>query len=230
MAPLAQNAVLFLHITTRIPGRAHDGLLSEKGFRAFPTIAVLDDAGEVLVQHQGNRSVKDFVRTVQGVRKDMMAIEALRKKAEKGDKTAIARLLARDMVAGAVTLADARKQLDELGRLSGSAKKDVDAAMAYLEYQEVIEQTKGMHDKELVAGGKFLEMAKDGRIPESKRARYFWEYVMRYAANKGELATFDKALKMYDQQMGELYGENSTSHRKLVEQAEALRDQAKRRR
>ena len=28
-----KDVVLFAHITTRIPGRKHDGLLSEKGFR-----------------------------------------------------------------------------------------------------------------------------------------------------------------------------------------------------
>jgi hypothetical protein len=125
---------------------------------------------------------------------------------------------------------DARTAAAELDRLSGKSKKMLDDAFAYLEYREVMEQTKGKSDQAEEAGGKFLAMAKDKRVPEAARARYFWSCILAHTAKVGDLANFDKALKMYDAQLVEIYGKGNRSYRALMDQAEALRAGAQRRR
>lgn len=41
---------MFLHVTTKIPGRKHDGLLRSVGGRGFPTIVAMGATGEVLAK------------------------------------------------------------------------------------------------------------------------------------------------------------------------------------
>lgn len=53
------TVVPFLHLTTRIPGKAHDDLFKVKGFRGFPSLCFMNADGEVLHKIPGNqRSLK----------------------------------------------------------------------------------------------------------------------------------------------------------------------------
>lgn len=224
--------MLFCHVTTRIKGHAHDDLLTEKGGNAFPTLMVLDSVGDSLAKHQGARDVSSLLKTVESsdVRSALAELAKVRAKAESGDLSARGQILTRRILAGSVSAQDARAAAKELDKLSGKSKKALDDAFVYLEYQEVLEQTKDMDDQAEVAGSKFLAMAKDKRVPDSKRARNFWSYVLRHTAKEGDLANFDKALKMYDAQLVEMYGKGSPNYRGLLKQAEALRESARRKR
>lgn len=55
----AKEVVLFCHITTRIPGRKDDDLLTKVGGRGFPHLVYMDETGKVLGR-PARRSVKAF--------------------------------------------------------------------------------------------------------------------------------------------------------------------------
>jgi len=229
LAPLAERAVLFCHVTTRIPDHPYDGLLTEKGGTGFPTLMVLDSTGEMLAKHAGARNVEALVKTVESkeVAKAMAEAAKLRKKAADGDIGAQAILLARRMLTGGMSITEAKEAAAKLEKASGKAKKELDQAFVYLEYKEVLDQTKGMSDQAIVAGGKFLTMAKAKRVPDTKRAASFWKFILAYTASKGDVANFDQALKMYEAQLAEVHGKGSQAYRVYLNQAEALRDAAK---
>ena len=222
--------MLFCHITSRIEGRAHDDLLSEKGGRGFPTLMFLDASGESLGEHQGPRTVEGLEKSLGSVQKKAKEFATLRSKAEGGDRTAKAKLLVLELENGAVPLGDATKAVEELGSLSGLLKKQIAAGLAAAEYREVLEQTKGQADAAVAAGEKFAAMAKADRIPEVARAPKYWPYFLEYAAAEGDLALFDKAQKRYLAALAALQGRGSPAFRQVSEKVEMLREDAKRNR
>jgi hypothetical protein len=55
----AKDHVLFLHITTRIPGRKNDGMLRDVGGAGFPTFVAMSSKGEVLAKPR-QRTIASF--------------------------------------------------------------------------------------------------------------------------------------------------------------------------
>jgi hypothetical protein len=76
-----KKVIPFLHVTTRIEGRANDGMLSEKGGTGFPTLMFLDAKGEILGK-PGGRDVAAFDKTLGA----LMAIKDLEKRIAAGEK------------------------------------------------------------------------------------------------------------------------------------------------
>ena len=58
LASWSRDYVLYLHISTRIEGREHEGLFRAKGFTGFPTLAFLDDEGGLIAKHAGARGTQ----------------------------------------------------------------------------------------------------------------------------------------------------------------------------
>ena len=69
----SRNVVLYLHISTRIPGEANGTLFAEKGGNAFPTLMVMDKDGNVLARQCGERSMS----VVRGVVTEGQGFKAL---------------------------------------------------------------------------------------------------------------------------------------------------------
>src|ERR1700690_3491752 len=62
-AKFAKDYVLYLHITTMIPGEKYGDLLEQKGGNAFPWLVFMDAAGEIILEHQGERSAAGFAKS-----------------------------------------------------------------------------------------------------------------------------------------------------------------------
>ena len=54
---------MFLHITTRIPGRKNDGMLRKVGGRGFPTFVAMSSTGEVMAKPR-RRSLEAFANAM----------------------------------------------------------------------------------------------------------------------------------------------------------------------
>lgn len=55
--------MLFLHVTTGMKGGRYDDLLREKGGYGFPYLVFMDATGDVLLEHEGPRTVAGFRET-----------------------------------------------------------------------------------------------------------------------------------------------------------------------
>ena len=62
-AQFAKQQTMFLHVTSRVGGRKDDRLLAEIGGRGFPTMVVMNHAGEVLAK-PAERSLSGFKAAV----------------------------------------------------------------------------------------------------------------------------------------------------------------------
>jgi hypothetical protein len=110
-AKFAKDYVLFLHITTMIPGEKHGDLLEQKGGYAYPWIVFMDATGDILLEHKGERTAEAFGKT--GT--EAKAYVALREKAAKGDATAKIDFAILQLTLLKVTVAEADQAVKEAG-------------------------------------------------------------------------------------------------------------------
>src|SRR5262245_20413819 len=123
-----------MHLTTQVEGDKYQGLLKEKGFRGFPTLAFMDAEGNVLTV-QGERSVKAFTQTLESLK----AWQAAKAKAEGGDKGAKKDLFFAELDLGKLKVGEARAQLKAL-------------ALSKAEVARAEEQIHGLEVKEIAEG------------------------------------------------------------------------------
>jgi len=84
-----ETVVPFLHVTTKLEDKQHDGLLAEFGYNMFPTVAFMNADAEVVTLLSGyDRSIEGFIKT----RDDAIALVELIA-AAKSDPGAAKRLL-----------------------------------------------------------------------------------------------------------------------------------------
>lgn len=110
-AKFAKDYVLFLHITTMIPGEKHGDLLEQKGGYAFPWIVFMDSSGEILYEHNAERSAEAFGKTGAQAK----AYVALREKAAKGDAAAKIDLAILRLTLLKTTVAEADQAVKDAG-------------------------------------------------------------------------------------------------------------------
>jgi len=110
-AKFANDYVLFLHITTMIPGEKHGDLLEQKGGYAYPWIVFMDASGEILLEHNGERSAEAFGKTGAQAK----AYVALKDKAAKGDSSAKVDFAILQLTMLKITLAEADQAVKEAG-------------------------------------------------------------------------------------------------------------------
>ena len=83
-AQWSKKYVVYVHVTTHLEGREHEGLFRAKGFTGFPTLAFLDAEGGLTAKHSGARAIPEVEKTADKA----TAYLTLRKKAASGDKAA----------------------------------------------------------------------------------------------------------------------------------------------
>lgn len=167
----------FLHVTTRIEGRKHDGLLSEIGGRAFPHMVWLDASGEVIAQ-QGSQSVKGFEKTL-----GMLTRRAdLTAKAAAGDAGAKVDLALLEGQLGNLDFEEVEEQLDGV-ELSPDQKKTLGMLQADATVNEhilILRRTRGDKDALADARADLLELYKKGVYPD-RNSWGFWQILRGHA-------------------------------------------------
>ena len=182
--------MLFLHITTKVEGDAHQKLLSEKGGRSFPYLVFLDPEGAVVGRHEGERDLAQFTATA----KWAAAFVQTREKALKGDKSAQADYLIGQIDLGQVDQETTRKRMQELPELTKEQKAALDARLVDFEIEAV---AKGVKDKKgmIEAGQKYAEMKKAGKTPMAQETfTRYWSALMEYSESQKDAAGFEEAM------------------------------------
>jgi len=181
----AKKVVLFCHVTTQVETDKYQSLLKEKGGRGFPTLLFLDADGNVLAQ-QGERTVAGFERTAAL----LQGLEATRKKADAGDASAKVDLLLAEMKLGGVKTRDqASSRLVGLQPDAGQ-KKELDSFFTEWEVEELMAERPPVDE----VAQKFAAMWREGRVPEGRNARYFWNTLLTWADKKGDAEILETAL------------------------------------
>lgn len=173
----------FLHVTTRIEGAAHDGLLKDKGGRGFPTLMFLDAEGNILAQ-QGDRSVAGFEATLASLQR----WRDLKQRADKGDKGVEVDLLLVELQLGKVKFADGKARAARIPMLTGEQKAQLDQLLLDAEVGELLEA-----DDEGAAKTRLAEIAASGRQPSKEHRTGFWYALSQHAEAQKDLALFEKA-------------------------------------
>lgn len=179
------KVVPFMHVTTRIPDRKHEKLLSEKGFRGFPSLAFMDAKGEVIAKPQG-RSVEVFEKTLValGQRAD------LQKRIEAGEEGLEAELLFAEKSLGAVTPGEFAKRAAACEGLTAEQQAQVDEILLNDKVTTLANGGRRGGPGLETAATEFLKMLDAGTLP-SKELRYmgaFWMTLSTWALKNGDAA------------------------------------------
>ncbi|MCC6737527.1 MAG: hypothetical protein IT452_00660 [Planctomycetia bacterium] len=180
--------MLFFHLTTHIEGEKNEKLYEEKGGGGFPAFLVLDEKGDVIVKHAGERSVAEFGKTIDRAANFM----AVRKKAEGGDKPAGIDLAIAKLDLGMIKAEEAKKAIAELGEPTKEQQARLDAALLNAEVTAIA--TAAGKDR-ASAGRQFNDMKAAGKIPTGTSERMtFWGCILDWAEAEGDAAAFEEAL------------------------------------
>lgn len=213
----ASEYVMFCHITTRLEGRAHDGLLSDKGFTGFPSLAAMNADGDIIAKLTGGRDVAGF--------REMMAsaakYEEIRAKAEHSPADKLF-LLLHSLDMGNVDVEAARKSAAELEGLDDGQRREIEGKLTDLEIMAVLGKPKSREEAEELArqaGGKFAAMWAKGREPTSDEAyQPFFILMMDHAETNKDVDLFERALA----RMRERFGESDEAQRFFTSADERL--------
>jgi len=159
-AKFAKDYVLFLHITTMIPGEKHGDLLEEKGGYAFPWIVFMDASGEILYEHKGERSAEAFGATGTQAK----AYVALQEKAAKGDAAAKVDLAILQLSLLKITTAEADQAVKEAGAPpTKEQQSSLDVARTNVQLREEVKAVRT--DAQLEAlKARFYARFKEGKL------------------------------------------------------------------
>jgi len=169
----------------------------------------MNSEGDVIAQHQGQRSVDGFEETGKKAQKYI----DLKKKADGGDKPAKIDLLIIDVEAGRVKAADVDKKLAGLGTLSADQKKALDSARAngevkaiYEPYNNVRNDPAEVKKARLEIGKKLLERKKAGKpVPSGEQEfQMYWFGLLNYAEQQKDANLFEEGYKAIKERFGNL--------------------------
>lgn len=131
-AQWSTDYVAFLHVTTRVETDKHQGLLKEKGFRGFPSLAFMDEAGSIIAKHAGPRTLDGLNGTATAAGEYI----DLRAKAASGDATAKAALFVKDLQIGRYGYDEGTKKLAEYANdLPAATVAQAEATLVDLQIQ-----------------------------------------------------------------------------------------------
>ena len=189
-AKFAKKCVALCHITSKLPGARHQGLLRRVGGRGFPHIVFLDAKGRVLATQDGEeRSVKGFERTL-GI------IERMRASAAKAEDSEVARVevaLCKIELGETKNPVVARSRLEEAGNPSAEQKPRIARALDEVEVAYLMRRSKRKKSAARV-GPVFAAMLKKQHVPHNKaRARFFWKKLGVWAQAQDDNALIQRA-------------------------------------
>ncbi len=187
----SKNVVLFCHVTSQVTGDKYPKLLSEKGGRGFPMLAILDAAGDVIARHKGERTIDTLEATLKKAR----AFTDLRAKADGGDAKAkadveIARL---EIDVDLVKFDDARKRIADLGALEADSKKRADTVLADIETIDIMASAAQGRP---AAAKRAYEMRKAGRMPSDQISLGYWHLVLDGADAATDAVIYEESLNI----------------------------------
>ena len=175
--------MLFLHVTSQVTTDPHQGLLREKGFGGFPSLAFMDADGNVVAK-QGDRSVAGFQTTLNRLAK-------VKELSGKTDDGSFVELTFAKVDLGSLKASEAKTQLT--GKtLSKDQSAKLESLMLDEEIMTLRSSAKSREDMDAV-GAKLVEMKKAGRIPTGSTVATFWQTIASHAESKKDAPLFEEA-------------------------------------
>jgi hypothetical protein len=195
----AEGYVLFCHITTRVATDKHQDLLELKGGQGFPHIVFMDSAGNVIAEHEDERSAEAFGKTGEKAK----AFLALKAKAEKGDAAAAVDYTIAQLELGQIKGGEAQAKLK--GKtLSKEQQAKVDGLISTAEVREIMETVTQDKTTQEAAAKKFIERKNAGKAaPSDERlVQPYWILMMNHAEGQKDAALFEECLKALKDRFG----------------------------
>lgn len=189
-----QDVVLFCHVTSQVEGDEHQDLLRQKGGAAFPYLAFLDAAGNVIARPK-ERTVDAFHDAVE---QDVAAWHELVAAAE-NDEDAAARLFEKRVEFGHFDdFEAARAEMARHGSLSPARRARLEQALIAQEFNRILGTVRG--EAEAAAGGaRTLPMLEKGRIPKDQGlAFYYWAFLAQHAVESGNADLLGRCIEQLD--------------------------------
>lgn len=195
----SKDYVVFCHITTHIEGEKNGDLLEKKGGEGFPHIVFMDGDGNVLAEHQGDRSAEGFSKTGQKA-KDYITLKA---KADKGDKAAKIDFAIARLAMGQITAAEADQQIKAVGKPTPEQQARLDGELVNASIMDIMKKVDS-DESAKAAGKKFYEMQKAGKPgPTGDQPMQPYYILMMQAAEEAkDAAVFEQALKVLKAKFG----------------------------
>lgn len=190
---LSRDVVLFCHVSSRVPSDPDGLLFCEKGGTAFPTLMVLDDRGNVLGRHCGERSIAAVRRLLAQGR----AFADLIRRAEGSADLAVRQeCLSKQLEYGHLDPEAARARLQSLGGLSADQQAWFDAAIVCRECDLAFLEIRRAADDpaRLQAARRLVDMKERGHVPSDARTLAFWEWIMTWAAHAQDARLYEEGL------------------------------------
>jgi hypothetical protein len=185
-----EKVIPYLHVTTRIEGRANEGLLGEKGGTGFPTLMFLDAEGEILGKPSG-RSVEAFDKTLGA----LMAISDLEKRIAAGEKNLKDDLFMAQLAMGQYkTAAEIEEKAKSFKKLTKEQKATIAKAVVGKKVEAAMNSMERGPDAQIKVGKKFKAIYDGGIYPEGDMEGPFWGFLMEYAESEKDGKTMEVAL------------------------------------
>lgn len=181
--------VLFCHVTSQVAGRKNEDLLSRKSDKlVWPTVLFLDADGDVLLKHEGPRTVAGFNRTLSL----LQALVDARARVAGGDQSAQLELFMAEAGLGLLDFETAKVRLEKLPRPTAERQNEIRGLMADLEFEYYRKAQRRLGEARFLA--KLGEMKKNGRLPQGRNAWMFWWYLMAGASRAGKIEEWEAYL------------------------------------
>jgi hypothetical protein len=221
------DVVLFLHNTSRVEDEPYPTLLTDMGFRGFPSLAVLDAEGNKLAEPAG-RSVASFEKTVKAA-KAYVELNAKAKAEPENDKLQ-KQLFFAELDLGKLDFDEAKQKAAELKSetFTEAEKKRLAAALANLEVSALLQSVMATGQADDGTRKRLLELQDQESLRENTQ---YWGFLINFAITDGDLALFDKAAKRLLESLDEATRKSVEPRieqaRKMVEQNAGKKEDGK---
>ena len=165
----------------------YPNLLGQRGGRGFPTLAFMDESGEVLdLLEPSERRVDQFNSAFEVLN----SWRTMKAKFEAGDESVGFDLLVIELEMGQIDFPEAARRRSALQKLSRRRERQLDELLTVAESEHIHEASTGPQ----VAGPMLVEMMEGDRIPTGEPGKRFFDTILDYANGKKDARLFHNAL------------------------------------
>lgn len=193
-----QDVVLFAAVMTKIEGREDDDLLRTYGFRGFPSLALIDDEGEMVTKKIG----RDLY-SMQTVSAAIPAYNKLKPKVEAGDDVDKAAWFMARLGMGELNLEDAKSELEGL-KLDAHQTKSATTQIFVMELTGLSRNRSVQMDEK--AGSVYSSYKAGKRLPAGAALEPFFDQMLVKGASaekdsKAFFFAYDRVKKVLSKQL-----------------------------
>jgi hypothetical protein len=195
----AETVVPYLNVASHLDGVPYDNLLQEKGFGGYPSLAFMDEDGNVIGK-PSDRTVSAFSDS----RDALMVIDAVRAKAEAGDQKAQVKLLFLEFTLGNIKADDLTSGIKALSQYA-SAEQIAKAEQIGIDALIYDLYVAGFNEPDGDSTEKIIAMLHAGQLPTpgSLSCNVFWSTIGRHAQKTGDTALLRRVVKGMKEDLAE---------------------------